>query len=90
MVALVEEESMSHTLWTKADLIASLMRACNDMPYGFIVMDGQIGRNKFLKESWEMAIDKGWITVHDYEEDQYAALHGYFTDKGRKDLSYAD
>jgi len=66
--------------------IERLRRAFKDDPDVFIVMDGQTMRSPNLTRSWNLAIDLGWLRVEDYETEQYTAMHGYLTDKGRAAL----
>lgn len=53
----------------------------------FIIFDGQTARSEALRNSWHYGIEKGYLDVREYKEDQYFAYHGYWTDKAKKELS---
>ena len=74
------------------ELEASLKRAFLDGKADYVIIDGQVLQNRFLRESTQYGINKGWLERgEDIDEDnvlgqgmgQYLAYTYRLTDKGR-------
>ena len=66
--------------------IRRAFEAADNFDDAYILMDGDIARDRVLRESWQYAVDNDWLRVVHINEEQYTAMKGYLTEKGRKEL----